>query len=128
MANNLPSLDVDYVKQFCATTLADPVIQGLIDDIDANYGQCLLSNYGDSLGSTIAAQAICWSLGAMSGESTSGNITSMSDSEGASVSFDSSTSDTDSRNAAEKLDRAGCLYSYFNRDNLIFVTLNGGSI
>ena len=25
-------------------------------------------------------------------------------------------------------DRNGCLYSYFNRDNLIFVTLNGGSI
>ncbi len=128
MANNLPSLDIDYVKQFCVTALPDAVIQGMVDDIDANYGQCLFANYGDSLGSTIAAQAICWSLSAMSGESTSGSISSMSDSEGASVSYDTSTSDTDKRVAAEKLDRAGCLYSYFNRDNLIFVTLNGGSI
>lgn len=128
MATNLPSLDIDYVKLFCTTTLPDPVIQGLIDDIDANYGQCLLSNYGDSVGSTIAANAICWSLSAMSGESTSGNISSMTDSEGASVSYDSSTSDTDKRITAEKLDRNGCLYNYFNRDNLIFVTLNGGSI
>lgn len=128
MATNLPSLDIAYVKQFCTTTLPDPVIQGLIDDIDANYGQCLFANYGDSLGSTIAANAICWSLSAMSGESTSGNIRSMTDSEGASVSYDTSISDTDKRIAAQKLDRNGCLYSYFNNDNLIFVTLNGGSI
>lgn len=128
MATNLPSLDIDYVKQFCTTLLSDPVIQGLIDDIDANYGQCLSSSYGDSLGSTIAANAICWSISAMSGESVSGNISSTTDAEGAGVSFDSSISDTDKRNAAEKLDRNGCLYSYFNRDNLIFVTLNGGSI
>lgn len=128
MANNLTSLDIAYVKQFCSTTLPDPVIQGLIDDIDANYGQCLLANYGDSLGSTVAANAACWSISSIDGETTSGNISSMSDSEGASVSYDTSNSDTDKRITAEKLDRKGCLYSYFNRDNLIFATLNGGRI
>lgn len=128
MANNLTSLDIAYVKQFCSTTLPDPVIRGLIDDIDANYGQCLLANYGDSLGSTVAANAVCWFISSISGETTSGNISSMSDSEGASVSYDTSNSDTDKRIAAEKSDRHGCLYSYFNRDSIINITLNGGSI
>lgn len=126
MATNLPTLTVDFVRTIYSGSQADPIIQGLINEIDDEYGVCLLANYKDVGGSMLAANAITYRLNKFEGNQASGLIKSESAPNGASVSYDATLSSASAMSYIDENDTEGCLSDLFVIPVGMF-TINGGS-
>jgi len=126
MATNLPSLTLDYVKELCpALAMPDVVIQGQIDYLDGQYGECLNNSYGDANGSLLAANAICYKLLEFNQEQPL-PISSETAANGASTTYDTTRIKQDSRDFVTKYDTSGCLADWVAPDIGLF-TFNGGA-
>ena len=125
MATNLTMLTVDFVRTVYSGSQADPIIQGLIDDLDTKYGACLLANYGDVKGSMLGAWAVNYQLSSFEGVQYSGAIQTERAPNGASTTYDTSVSMRNSQNFIEANDAAGCLNDLF-APTFGMVTINGG--
>lgn len=116
MATNITDLTIEIVKELKPLTVPDSIIQGQIDDLDSNYGACLVANYGQNDALLKAVTAIGWKLSSYGSSSQGGAIKSMDGANGSSIEFSTDSKVGATYDLVDLNDTAGCLNAYIGID------------